>query len=168
MLDLNRLVGFVFCATSHSIFSKMRKAILRITPKLDNDDMAVVNGECYQSSGPITGAVANCINISDQQDFIDSIRLTVKSIGEARMNCPKLVFVISDSFNSEVEWVLKKFDRIHRTLNYEITLHVLQVNPTAVCNDSSVLRTIVDDEEALFVEIARILKEANIGSSNQD
>ena len=93
MLDLNRLVGFVFRSDSHALFNKIKKSLLEITPKLDNDDMAVICGECFQSSGPITGAVANYANIKDDE-FIDVVKLTVKSMGEARMNCPKLIFII--------------------------------------------------------------------------
>ena len=158
MLDLNRLIGLVYHSGSPVTFRQMKDALLELTPDLDDDDMIMIRGECYQSAGPVTAAIANSKSLEDENEFVDLSKLTVQSVGEVDLNCPKLIFIISDQFGNKMEHALKTLDRRCQVFDYEPKFHVIQMKPNAVYQPSEAPRTIVDNAEDLLQELLLVLE----------
>jgi len=159
MLDLNRLVGFIFHSSSPVRFEEIKQSLLKISSDFETDDVAVILGNNCHGPGEITGAIANAIRLLNDEDFVNMTKAVVKSVGEAELNSPKVVFIISDDFSLEMKRTIKKLSRLNATYDYEAQIHTLQVSPTACsCQESDVVCLIVDDTDALVKEMQLILK----------
>jgi len=127
MLDLNRLISFVIYSPSSVRFREVKDIILELVVDFDNDDMAIIADECYQGSGPITAAVANSKRLQGVDDFVTVIKDTVKTMGDVKINCPKIVFIMTDSVTEELQWVIAKLERINSTFDYPVQIHLIEL-----------------------------------------
>ena len=85
--------------------------MLEIAPGLDSDDGAVIIDQYCQGPGPITAACANLSALPDEEDFIDAIKLAVNEIGQADVDCPKVLFLISDDYSPVCQRNIVKMQR---------------------------------------------------------
>jgi len=161
MLDLNRLIGLVYCSESSVTFRQIKDTLLALAPDLDDDDMVMVLGECYQGAGPVTAAIANSKNLKDGDEFVGLSKLTVKSVGEVDLNCPKLIFIISDQFGKGMQHTLRTLDRRCQLFDYEPKFHVIQMKPNTTYHSSEAPRTIVDNADDLLKELILVLEAAD-------
>jgi hypothetical protein len=161
MLDLNRVIGFVFYSRSSVFFRDVKQVLLPLTAGFEPDDVAIVFDDFCQGSGPITAAVANSKRLESEEDFILTIKAITKEIGAAEVNSPKHVFIISDEFGDELKRTIVKLHRINATYDYPAIIKPIQVHPSKICEDSDVKLTVVAHVDDLQKEVKREL-EANV------
>lgn len=158
MLDLNRVIGFLFHSRSSVFFRDVKEALLPITASFEPDDVAIVFDDFCQGSGPITAAIANSKWQPSEDDFIANVKAVIKEVGAAEVNSPKHVFVVSDEFSDELQRTMVKLHRINETFDYPAMIKPIQVHLSATCEDANVKLTIVSDIQGLRDEISRALE----------
>lgn len=162
MLDLHRLIGFVWHSRSTVMFRKIKDRLLETMPLLDSDDVAVVIGEHCEGSAETTAAISNAKQLENEDDFINMTKAMVKSIGEVDLDSPKLVFIISDDFSKEMEHTIYKLRNINEKYSVGSQLYFIQISDTAICKDEKCQRTIVSNTKTMVEEISRVLEEMNV------
>ena len=161
MLDLNRLIGFVYHSSSAVTFKAIKDGLVEVTPSFDVDDVALVQGDYCQGSGEVTAYVANSGRLTNDADFVDMTKAVVKTIGEAEINSPKAVFVVSDRLTPELDHTFNKMRRLNRTYDYESALHFLILDKHLICRQTKSQCTVLDDTRAMVAEVQRVLEELN-------
>jgi len=117
----------------------------------ESDDVAVVQGEYCQGPGEITACVANSMRLVNDSDFADMVKAVTKTIGEAEINSPKVVFVICDTFSPEIDHTFSKMQRLKVTYDYEPNLYLLILDKHANCRNTKSQCTVVDDVCAMVL-----------------
>jgi hypothetical protein len=159
MLDMNRLFGFVFYSDSIRTHNEIKKVLVEFVLTLEPDDAAVTMGEFGQGVGLITSQLINGERSVNEADFINMSKAVCKAIGEAEINSPKYVFVISDRFSEEMAFTIYKMTTLNETYSYAPRLQFIQLNPAVTPESSDPRWLVVSDARQLKSEIERIVKE---------
>lgn len=162
MLDLHRLIGFVWYSHSPVTFRQMKDSLRHVTQSLDEEDVTVVLGERYNGAAESAAAIANSKRLLNDEDFVNMTKATIKAIGAADLESPKLMFVLSDDFTSEMEHTINKMRKLNETYPFPVQLHFIQVSSTALCMSGQGQRTILSTLDDVTAEVSRLLEEANV------
>ncbi len=160
MIDINRLIGFVFHSNSYVTFQRIRESLVQMAKHFDIDDVAIILGEFCHGIGPITAGLANATVLNSGEDFIDEIKATVREIGSVEVDEPKIVFIISDHYSEKCQRNIRKMQKINEQFSYNTLILVLQLSE-ACGSEEELPRIFVDDTEELVKEIKRVLGERN-------
>ncbi len=160
MIDINRLIGFVFYSNSYVTFQRIRESLVQMAKHFDIDDVAVILGEFCHGIGPITAGLANATALGNGEDFIEEIKATVKEIGSVEMDEPKIIFVISDHYSEKCQRNIRKMHKMNEQFGYNAQISVLQISGGSG-SEKELPRIFVDDTEELVKEIKRVLGEQN-------
>jgi len=159
MLDLNRLIGLIYHSSSPVVFKAIKDGLAEVTVSFDDDDVVVVQGDYCQGAGEATAYVANSLRLVNEADFANMTKAVVKAIGEAEINSPKVVFIISDCLSDEMDHTFDKMQRLNQVYDYESALYFLQINKHSTCRHTKSQCIVVDDVEAMVEEVQQILEE---------
>ena len=156
MLDLNRLFGFVFYSNSIQTHNEIKQVLVEFAITLEADDAAVTMGEFGQGPGEVTAHLINGKRPANEADFSNMTKAMCKAIGEAEIDAPKFVFIVSDNFSEDMAFAIYKMIKLNENYSYAPRLQIIQLSPTAKPNSRWL---VVSNTKQLKSEIEKITKE---------
>lgn len=161
MLDLNRLVGFVYYSYSSVLFKEIKNELMKVSETFEADDVSIVQGEYCQGGGEITGVLANSKNLVNYSDFVNMLKAVIKTIGKAEINSPKIIFGIVDKLDFEIDHTFDKMEKLCCTYDYEPKLNFLVLDEHATTRNAKSKFTVIHSVSDLREEISNILQVTN-------
>lgn len=128
MLDVNRLLGFVFNVSSVHKLMELKESLTSLTGALEANDLAIVGEQCCKGPGEITGALMNLPLLKDQ--FVSTLKVAFHAIGTADLLVKKDVFVVSEKYDHEAKRTIFKLLKANQVKYYECDLHLFCLDGT--------------------------------------
>lgn len=125
MMDVGRFIGLVICIRPICDLNLIKEALARLTSQLEPQDIVVINDNYCRGPGEATGTLLN-IGPMDRAELSNILKINFHTIGGFNNIATKDIFLITDFIDLNVEWTLKKLEKINHSRMYDCCLHVVR------------------------------------------
>lgn len=128
MIDVQRIVGFSFCAFTDASLWDIKVAVTDAIRDLGPDDLFLIGDVCCKGADEACGYVLNSPLCRKLPDLVQQAKMTFNAVGATDIDCPKQVFIISEMHNDSLLSAIQKWSEVSKKRNYECSILPMMLN----------------------------------------